>query len=1077
MKFDEAIVQQPRIFRQNTLPAHSAHDYYESREALESKKGKFRQTLNGGWLFEYRESYIEAPEGFIEADYDCSHWATIQVPGHLQMQGYDIPQYANVQYPWDGRERVEQGGAPVEFNPTGYYVKYFEIPETMKDQPLYISFQGVETGMALWLNGQYVGYCEDTFTPSEFDLTPYLKTGINKLSAKVYKWTSASWLEDQDFYRFSGIFRDVYLFTMPKEHIYDLAIKHHLNKTYDTAIIKVEARTLANFLGQAIDERVSASVRLRFFDQENHLIWEGSQISAGLTEFTFQVEEAKLWSAEMPYLYTMTIEVLDSKGNLIEMTREEVGLRAFEMKDGIMCINGKRIVFNGVNRHEFTIDHGRVVSEEVMIQDLTIMKQNNINAVRTSHYPNNPIFYRLCDRFGLYVIDETNMETHGVWAARMYQKENQAQYYPLMIPGDNPDWTDNVLDRVNNLYQRDKNRSSVIIWSLGNESYGGSNILAMAERYRALDDSRLVHYEGVFWDDRYPHASDMVSHMYTKAKRAEAFLTEVLDKPLINCEYTHAMGNSCGGMHKYIELTEKEPRYQGGFIWDFVDQGILTKDQYGKDYIAYGGDLGERPTDYQFCGNGIVFGDRSLTPKMQEVKFNYQSIRMKFSEDGSQVSIWNKNLFTNTSSYTCVLTLKREGLEVLRGTKVIELEPLMEKSFEVASLLQGMELVLDMEGFAFDADQWIFRTKEYVLTLSFAINEKTCWAQAGHEVAFGQYAYQEFPMDLIMNTGKYSTTTLKELTTSLDSRASFNVVHDDEQFKVINGTFNIGVRGQDFEALFSRNVGGLVSYKIKGVEMLEAIARPNFWRPITENDRGAQMPQRYGQWRIASEYLTHQPLSDSDYPGKEGPNPSLVESHDGAIITYTYYLPSTPAASVEVIYEVDRDGSIGVTLNYDPVAELGDMPEFGMLLTMSSKFKTMDWYGLGPEGTYADRKEGGRLDRFTSLVQDNLAPYLTPQESGNKTDVRYAVLRDEDGNGLVVEGDCFYCSALPYTPAQIEASRHGYELPPVHKTILRIAKGQMGVGGDDSWGARPLPEYLLDVTSPISFRFRLRGLL
>ena len=609
--FDYQKVKDPRYFQEGRMEAHSDHPYYASAEDAEEKVCVFTESLNGLWKFHYARNYNSAIQGFETEEYNCRNWEDIRVPAHIQMEGYDVPQYANTQYPWEGHEEIQPGEIPENFNPVASYVKYFEVPEHMKGRRLFISFQGAESGLVLWLNGHFVGYSEDTFTPSEFELTEYVKEGENKLAAQVFKWTSSSWCEDQDFYRFSGIYRDVYLYTVPDVHIRDLRIRAIPDETLTRGTLEI--RTEAWGQGKAL---VCLSKDGRTFEGEYDLDKGG---------LTMEIENPAMWSAEEPQLYDLTIQIYDQDGNLQEYIPERVGFRRFEIKDHVMTLNGKRIVFKGVNRHEFSSVSGRHVSEEELIKDLKTMKQNNINAIRTCHYPDASPLYRLCDEYGLYLIDETNLESHGSW-----DTVEETGDISGVVPCDRPEWLDMMLDRANSMYQRDKNHPAVLIWSCGNESFGGKDIFEMSQFFRREDPTRLVHYEGVFHDRRYNDTSDIESQMYTSVENIKKFLEKDRSKPFICCEYTHAMGNSCGAMYKYTDLTDTEPLYQGGFIWDYIDQTLYKKDRYGKEFQAYGGDFGERPTDYEFSANGIAHGgERNPSPKMQEVKFNYQNITVQ----------------------------------------------------------------------------------------------------------------------------------------------------------------------------------------------------------------------------------------------------------------------------------------------------------------------------------------------------------------------------------------------------------------------------------------------------------------
>ena len=1012
-QFDYANVKNPEYFCDGRMEAYSDHAYYASETDMLDGESLFAESLNGIWKFHYARNYGAVIRGFEKEEYCCSSWDDIRVPAHIQMEGYDVPQYANTQYPWEGREDIRPGEIPEYFNPVASYVKYFSVPERMKGKRIFVSFQGAESGLAVWLNGVFIGYSEDSFTPSDFELTGYLKEGQNKLAVQVFKWTAGSWCEDQDFYRFSGLYRDVFLYTVPNVHIRDLRIRAIPDETLQKAELEIVSCTWGEGKARFVLSRYGKV----FVDEEKEL--------NGENRFVWEVDHPALWSAEVPDLYDLMITVTGKDGAVTELIPEKVGFRRFEMKDHMMTLNGKRIVFKGVNRHDFSSVGGRHVSEEELRKDLTVMKQNNINAIRTSHYPNGSLLYRLCDEYGLYLIDETNMETHGSWDT--VRADGDDDY---IVPNDRPEWLPLLLDRENSMYQRDKNHPSILIWSCGNESYGGKDIYEMSQFFRKEDPTRLVHYEGVFNDRRYNDTSDMESQMYTPVEKIKEFLAKYRSKPFICCEYTHAMGNSCGAMHKYTDLTDTDPLYQGGFIWDYIDQTIYKKDRYGQEFQAYGGDFGERPTDYNFSANGIVYGgDREPSPKMQEVKYNYQNITAKVSEN--RVTIINKNLFLNTNAFDCVVLVERNG-KALRQIKMeTEVEPLGEKTYPLPFAKETLP-------------------GEYTVTVSFRLKEDQIWAKAGHEVAFGQYVYR--------NQGE------KKLCK--------------RPVKVIRSKHNIGVRGECFEVIFSVLDGGLASYRYAGKEMIKEIPKPNFWRAPVDNDQGNQMPKRYAQWKIASMYAGHKDYRGADCCKVLEPKVEVKEY--SVRVTYTYLMPTTPDSQCQVAYEVYGDGTVQTTLSYDPVKELGDMPEFGLMFKLDADYDHVTWYGLGPEETYADRKKGAKLGVYQNLVQDNLARYIVPQECGAKEEVRYASVTDRSGRGMLFEMDeksgPMMFSALPYTPHEMENAKHVYELPQVHYTVVRAALGQMGIAGDDSWMSFTHPEYLLNVEGKMEFTFRFRGI-
>ena len=1011
MRFDYNRLKDPAFFAENRAAAHSDHAVYASQAEKAAGQSSLRCSLNGYWKFFCAQNEGQVIPGFEAEDYDCSGWADIAVPAHIQLEGYGAPQYVNVQYPWDGREDLEIGQIPEKFNPVACYVKDFYLPEAMAGKRVFVSFQGAESCVAVWLNGQYVGFSSDSFTPSEFELTEYLKEGRNKLACRVYRWTAGSWLEDQDFFRFSGLFRDVYLYAIPAVHVRDIRVKTLLDDDYRDAVLDVRVQVLAE---------AGWKLRLTLADGGKTVAEAGQEGTGEEAAFSIPVKDPKKWSAEQPDLYELTIAALTPAGETVELAVQKVGFRRFEITDGVMRLNGQRIVFKGANRHDFCAETGRAITPEKIRRDLLTMKRHNINAIRTSHYPNHSALYALCDELGLYVMDENNMESHGAWDP-VAQRKKPLDY---ALPGDRTDWQDMLLDRVNSTYQRDKNHPCVLIWSCGNESFGGSVIFEMSQLFRKLDDTRPVHYEGVFLDPRRPETTDIESRMYTPVAEVRQFLAQHRGKPFIMCEYTHAMGNSNGAMHKYTEYAYEEPLYQGGFIWDYIDQAVRMKDRYGHTAYGYGGDFGDRPNDGDFSGDGIVYADGAPSPKMQEIKYNYQNIVAEVGKE--TVRVVNRHLFTNTSAYVCVLTLARDGVTVAEAKLDTDVPPLEERTYPLPFEKQSVP-------------------GEYAVTASFRLKEDTAWAGQGHEVAFGQsvvYAVEAAP-----------------------------VRQAHAPLKVVRGNSNLGVVGDGFEVLFSYMEGGLTSYRFGGVEMLRTMPMPNFWRAVTDNDRGNFMPQRYGQWKLASLYASAH--GGGHIFGHEPPQ--VTEGPDGVSVRFTYYLPTTPAAQCDVTYTVHPCGTVAVHLHYDPAEGLSAMPEFGMLLKMDADYDHVKWYGLGPEESYVDRCQGAKLGVWESSVSGRMARYLLPQECGNMTGVRWAEVTDYKGRGLRFTGGGMDFSALPYTPHELENAAHDYELPPVHYTVVRAALRQIGVAGDNSWGAMPHEEYLIDTSGPLDFTFSFRG--
>ncbi|MFD2611754.1 glycoside hydrolase family 2 TIM barrel-domain containing protein [Paenibacillus gansuensis] len=1012
----------PDIFQLNRLEAHATWISYNTLE--EALKGDFESSssyhsLNGTWKFAWSENPAKRPEDFYKNNFSTDTWDDIKVPAHWQLQGYDYPQYTNINYPWSVREPLKAPFAPVEYNPVGSYVRSFTVPEAWKGKPVFISFQGVESAFYVWLNGELVGYSEDTFTPAEFDLTPYLTEGENRLAVEVYRWCDASWLEDQDFWRMSGIFRDVYLYTAPEQHMYDFFVKTELDDECRHAQLQVDVQVLDYEEQGGLDTLAVHASLYEAGSTDPLASFEVISQSYGKYNRRGQehIAQPKLWSAEHPNLYTLVLELQNGQGQTIQYVSCKIGFRKFEIQDGLMKINGQRILFNGVNRHEFNCDHGRAVSYEDMVRDVKLMKSHNINAVRTSHYPNHPKWYELCDEYGLYVIDETNMETHGSWS---YGQKIEGD----TVPGSKPEWTENVLDRANSMFQRDKNHPSVIIWSLGNESFGGDNFIKMHDFLRESDPSRLVHYEGLFQWRASEAASDMESQMYSTPHMLEEYIRVGNTKPFILCEYSHAMGNSSGGLHIYMELFHKYPLLQGGFIWDWIDQAIRTKDENGVEYMAYGGDFGETPHDGNFCGNGLVFADATVSPKLMEVKKCYQNARFAaLDAEAGKFSVWNGNLFTNLEEYDLQWQWLENGVETSRGMLEVSAAP-------------GETAELDLSSLYTKARD---SSKEHVLTISLVLKQDTAWAQKGHEVAYEQFIVPANAAVIIEESLAAPAGTLQ---TEVTER-------------------NLKVSGSGFELTFSLEHGAIDSYVFEGTSLLRAPAVPNFWRAYTDNDRGNGHAKRTVIWREAG---ASRKLREFRWKAEES----------SVTVVVRYSLEGGSALSFD--YRIAADGKVQVIQELVPGAGLPEIPEIGMMLELDASFENLTWYGRGPHENYWDRNTGARLGRYAGKTADQFTLYLRPQECGNKTDVRSASITNAAGVGLEFTGlPAFELNALPYTPFELEAYDHPHKLPASDKTVVRVNYKQMGVGGDNSWGALPSSEFMLYANRSYTFSFAFQG--
>ncbi len=987
---DPAWLEDPKVFAVNRIPHHSDHRFYEKPE--EAEKGgdmPLKQSLNGEWQFDWAPDPGKRQKDFYSMQFDHSGFSRIQVPGHIETQGFGRNQYVNSMYPWDGIEEIHPPEVPEKAHTVGSYVRYFTLQKNLRGKRVFLSFQGVETAFFVWINGNFIGYSEDSFAPAEFEVTEELMEGVNKLAVEVHQRSSASWIEDQDFFRFSGIFREVFLYAIPRAHVWDLFVKAGLKEDARTGLLSANAR-LEGVLG--------CSVRLLVRDREGRQILESRKKAEERLEFQAEVEKVQPWSAEIPCLYDLFLEIVDEDGRVIEAACQRIGFRRFEMKDGLMCLNGKRIVFRGVNRHEFNARRGRAITREDMLWDIRFLKRHNINAVRTSHYPDQSLWYDLCDEYGIYLIDEANLESHGSWQ-RMGVCDPSWN-----VPGDLPQWREAVLDRVAAMFHRDKNHSSILIWSCGNESYAGKNLEAMSDYLHKQDDTRLVHYEGVVWNPKYRHISDMESRMYAKPEEIEEYLESDPDKPYISCEYMHSMGNSTGGLCLYTNLEDRYAKYQGGFIWDYIDQALYRSNDQGEEVLSYGGDFDDRPSDYEFCGNGILFADRTISPKVQEVKALYAPLRIRPGEDG--VEIQNRNLFLDTSGYRFVCRLMREG----RCLYQTELQAVIGPG-------QTGVVPVDVPETGIPG--------EYVFQVSAVLAQDTLWGKKGEECCFGQRIWKE--------KGE------------MDQKSRIR-----GRLEVIHGDVNIGVRGKGFSALFSRAKGGIVSLCYGGKEYLAEAPKLTFWRALTDNDRGAGLGFDCSFWMTAGMFARH---TDT----------RIQEGEKEVTLIFDFLLPRPLGVKVEVVYRVNGCGTVSVRAVFHGRKGIPTLPAFGMEWKLKRSAQYFRYYGYGPEENYRDRREGARLGIFESSADENLSPYLRPQECGNRTGIRWLEVTEETGEGLrfAAEDTPFEVSVLPHSALELEAASHREELPAPHYTWTRILAGQMGVGGDDSWGAPVHSQYLL----------------
>lgn len=998
----------PTIFAVNRVPAHSEHRYYVHMPQGD-ERSDLRQSLDGEWRVEVVQAsdidFHEEP--FVAENFDDSAFERIQVPGHLQTAGLMNHKYVNIQYPWDGHENPLEPNVP-ESNHVALYRRKFTVSDRLAGAKaaggtVSIVFHGMATAIYVWVNGLFAGYGEDGFTPNEFDVTDLLHDGENVVAVACYEYSSASWLEDQDFWRLHGLFRSVELAAQPHVHIDNMQIE----TDYDAKTGTASFDAVLSVRNAADAATISATLK----DADGDVVWETAHCVDGRTSISSgSLQDVTPWSAENPALYELDVIIIDHAGNIAEVAVQRIGFRRFRIEDGIMTINGRRIVFKGADRHEFDAKRGRAITKQDMIDDVMFCKRHNINAIRTSHYPNQDYWYELCDEYGIYLIDETNLETHGSWCL-----PGDVLTEETAVPGSKPQWEGACVDRVNSMMRRDYNHPSVLIWSLGNESYAGDVFRAMYRHAHDIDPNRPVHYEGVTHNRDYDDVSDIETHMYEHADAVEEYLKNDPKKPYLLCEYMHAMGNSVGNMDEYTAL-ERYPHYQGGFIWDFIDQAILARQSDGTERLCYGGDFGDRPSDYEFSGDGLVFADRRPTPKAQEVKQLYANVHLDVTESG--VVVRNDNLFTSTGGYVFALRVLADGEPVWQS----------DRRFDVPAN--------ETASFAIDwpVDQYRADAKELVLEVSQRLAEPTDWAPAGYELSFGQavidgmrpMAEAKKPIDGVVTVGRW----------------------------------NAGVQGSGREMLFSRTQGGMVSYAFDGREFV--LRRPTIttFRALTDNDRGAGHGFERVQWLGAGRYAR--------CVGNE------IEQVDDDTLkaTYVYELATPQRTRVTVAYTADTTGRVNLRVNYPgKEGELPTMPAFGIEWALPVEYSRLRFFGAGPEETYRDRKHA-KLGIWSTDAFADHAPYLMPQETGNHEEVRWAEITDGHGHGLRVNraagADPFAMSLQPYSSFMLEEAQHQDELPVPKHMFLRVLAAQMGVGGDDSWMSPVHPQYQIPADRPIS---------
>ena len=1009
--------ENPEMIGQNKEPAHcTLMPYPDVATALKGTReaSPFHKSLNGNWKFHWVKRPAERPLYFYKLNYDVSSWNEIPVPSNWELHGYGIPIYTNAAYPFNA-VNPNPPYIPHDNNPVGSYRTEFTIPDSWEGREVFLHFDGVRSAFYLWINGEKVGYSEDSMTPAEFNITGVLRKGKNVLAAEVYRYSDGSYLEDQDTWRLSGIYRDVYLFSTPQVHLRDFFVVCDLDAQYQDATLKVTA-SIHNYAKKFAKRR---SVEVMLLDADGKAVC-GETLMSGevegiaacgenVIEMRATVTDPHKWSAERPYLYEVLLRLKDSKGRIVEVELCNFGFRKVELKGGQLLVNGQAILFKGVNRHEHDPDHGRAIPHSRMIQDIKLLKQNNINAVRTSHYPDDPKWYEICDKFGLYLIDEANIESHGIG------------YHSEKTLGNKPEWKKAHMDRTIRMVERDKNHSSVILWSLGNEAGDGINFDATSTWVHQRDPSRLVHYERC--GDR--AITDIVCPMYAPIERIVEYAKVEQERPLILCEYAHAMGNSVGNLQDYWDAIEKYKHLQGGFIWDWADQALRKETTDGREFWAYGGDYGDIPNDDNFLCNGIVQPDRKPNPSLYEVKKVYQYIKAEpIDLTNGKIRIRNKYDFVSLEFVDISWELTADG-KILQEGKLPKMSIAAKEEQELAIPLREPELEAGVE---------------YWLKIIFTLADDTLWAERGHVVAWDQF---RIPFD-VPAAAEADTAVMPELELGETAEA-------------------VTVNGEDFTLTIRKESGAIESFKFGGKELIAKPLIPNFWRVPIDNDKGNGMPDRLGVWKRAGQDRTIREVT------AEQLKPQVIRIAVQA---------SLPAGNCDYrnIYTIYGSGDVIVegSLKKAEKVNLPDIPRFGMQMAMPGEFNVMTWYGRGPHETYWDRKTGAAVGVYSGAVEEQIHGYVRPQENGNKTDVRWMALTNKDDTGLLVVGmPVLSVSAWPYTMWDLENARHVHELPHRDTITVNIDYKQMGVGGDNSWGARTHPEYTLPA-GPYSYSFRLR---
>ena len=1003
--------QDPNVNAVNRAPMHTNYFAFESEKA--ALKGcrlasDNYLTLNGTWKFNWVKDADQRPAtDFYEVDFNDKGWDEIQVPAVWELNGYGDPIYVNVGYAWRSQYKNNPPHVPTVNNHVGTYRREIIVPADWKGREIMAHFGSVTSNMYLWVNGKYVGYSEDSKLEAEFDLTKYLKPGKNVIAFQVFRWCDGSYLEDQDFFRYSGVARDCYLYTRTANHIEDIRVTPDLDAQYKDATLQVD-----------IQLKGKGTVDLKLLDKAGNEVVSSQVKGSGKQSVTMNVSNPAKWTAETPNLYKLVAN-LSENGKVVESIPVQVGFRKIELKNAQVLVNGQPVLFKGANRHEMDPDYGYVISKERMIQDIKRMKELNINAVRTCHYPDNNLWYELCDQYGLYLVAEANVESHGMG----YGENTLAK---------NPSYAKAHLERNQRNVQRGYNHPSIIFWSLGNEAGFGPNFEACYRWIKKEDKTRPVQYEQAGTNE----FTDVFCPMYYNYDNCVKYSEGNIDKPLIQCEYAHAMGNSEGGFKEYWDIIRKYPKYQGGFIWDFVDQSNRWHTKDGKEFYGYGGDFNAYDaSDNNFNDNGLISPDRVFNPHAYEVGYIYQNIWLKpVDVQKGIIGIYNENFFRDLSNYYAEWELLANG-EAIESGIVMDLKVAPQQTANV-------QLGYSLDG--------ICACKEVLLNVSFRLKNAETLLPAGHVVAKQQLTIKDYqaPKDLFTKS-----------VVAHDETPS-PTVEDNDQFYLI-------VKGESFQIDFKRRDGFVCLYDVNGMSVLNegAQLRPNFWRAPTDNDMGAGLQLKYGIWKNPEMKLV-----------------SLQHQSEGdkVIVTAKYDMPSV-SAKLDLVYRIDKKGAMEVTQSMvaDKAAKVPNMFRFGMRAELNKNLAHIQYYGRGPIENYSDRNNCTFIGKYNQSVDEQFYSYIRPQENGSKTDIRWWNQVNRAGNGIQLVSEApFTASALHYTiesldDGQMKDQRHSELVPRTDYVNLCIDKVQMGLGCVNSWGALPLEKYMVPYQD-YSFKFVIR---